>query len=86
MGTTYKLVRRDALAQLMPKLDPSVNLEFNAHFMDVALRENFVLIECPVTFHPRVGVSKGGNTDNRRAMKVGLSMIRGVTFGWQSQS
>jgi len=86
VGTTYKLIRREALEDLLPKLDPSVNLEFNAYFMDTALREGLVFIECPITFHPRVGVSKGGNTDNRRALKVGLNMMRGVTFGWRGEA
>lgn len=83
VGSTYKLIRRDALEKLMPHLDPTVNLPFNAHFMDRALKHNFSLIECPITFHPRVGESKGGNTDNLRAMSVGLGMMRGITFGWK---
>lgn len=86
VGSTYKLVRRRALERLLPHLDPAVNLEFNAHFMDVALGRGFTLIECPITFHARVGVSKGGNVDNARAMKVGLGMMRGVTFGWRAAS
>ena len=40
------------------------------------------LVECPITFHPRVGVSKGGNVNNWRALKVGLRMILGLCFGW----
>lgn len=84
VGTTYKLIRRDALERLMPFLNPAVNLEFNAHFIDIALEKGMTFIECPITFHPRVGVSKGGNTDNMRALKVGLNMIRGVTFGWRA--
>ena len=32
----------------------------------------------------RMGLSKGGNTNNLRALKVGLSMIWGLTFGWKS--
>jgi Glycosyltransferase like family 2 len=84
VGTTYKLCRRDALRRLLPALDPSVNLEFNAHFLDTALRNNCSIVECPVTFHPRVGVSKGGNTGNLRAMQVGLRMMIGIVFGWRS--
>ena len=84
VGSTYKLIRADALRKLMPKLDPSVNLPFNAHFMDMALANETSLIECPITFHPRVGVSKGGNTNNKRAMAVGFGMMRGVTFGWEN--
>ena len=84
VGTTYKLCRRSALQALLPALNPAVNLEFNAHFMDIALQKKMVLLECPITFHPRVGLSKGGNTDNRRALTVGLRMIRGLTLGWNA--
>lgn len=84
VGTTYKLCRRDALQRLMPVLDSTVNLEFNAYFLDTALSENCAVVECPVTFHPRVGISKGGNINNRRAMHVGLRMMMGIMFGWRS--
>ncbi len=83
VGTTYKLCRRDPLIGLLPKLNPAINLEFNAHFLDVALREDMVLVECPITFHQRVGVSKGGNINNLRGLSVGLRMIRGIVFGWR---
>jgi hypothetical protein len=83
VGTTYKLLRRDSLKRLMPLLNPNVNLEFNAHFLDVALSAGEQMVECPITFHPRVGVSKGGNTDDRRALMVGLRMIYGLGFGWK---
>jgi hypothetical protein len=83
VGTTYKLCRRDALSRLLPKLNPRINLEFNAYFLDTALAEGYSMVECPVTFHPRVGISKGGNTNNRRAMHVGLRMIIGILFGWR---
>lgn len=82
IGTTYKLLRRDSLARLMPQLNPAVNMEFNAHFLDTALGSGERLVECPITFHPRVGVSKGGNVNNARALKVGLRMILGLCFGW----
>jgi hypothetical protein len=83
VGTTYKMIRRDVLPRLLDRLDPAVNLEFNAHFMDRALHHGFALVECPVTFHPRVGESKGGNVNNGRAIKVGLRMMLGLTFGWR---
>ena len=82
VGTTYKLCRRHTVEALLPRLNPSINLEFNAHFLDVALQHGHRLLECPITFHPRVGVSKGGNTDNLRALSVGTRMILGLTFGW----
>ena len=82
VGTTYKLARRASLQRLMPRLNPEVNLEFNAHFLDMALAAGERVVECPITFHPRIGVSKGGNVNNRRALKVGLRMLAGLCFGW----
>ena len=82
VGTTYKLVRRGSLERLMPVLKPEINLEFNAHFLDTALAIGERVVECPITFHPRVGASKGGNVSNFRALRVGLRMIAGLCFGW----
>jgi hypothetical protein len=84
VGTTYKLCRRSALLSLMPVLNPNVNLEFNAHFLDMVLEHGLDLVECPITFHPRVGLSKGGNVNDLRALKVGLRMLLGVVWRWKS--
>jgi hypothetical protein len=83
VGTTYKLCWKHTLQSLLPRLNPAVNLEFNAHFLDTALDRGLSVVECPITFHPRVGVSKGGNTNNRRALRVGCRMIIGLVFGWK---
>jgi hypothetical protein len=83
VGTTYKLCRRESLLRLLPRLDPAVNLEFNAHFLDTALASDQLLLECPITFHQRVGVSKGGNVNNWRGFTVGVRMILGLLFGWK---
>ena len=83
VGTTYKLCRNSALSQLLPELNSDVNLEFNAHFMDTALTAGISMVECPITFHGRIGQSKGGNTSNFRALTVGLRMIRGILFSWK---
>jgi len=84
VGTTYKLCRRPTLISLLPKLDPAVNLEFNAHFLDVALAMGCDIVECPITFHPRIGVSKGGNVNNWRAFQVGLRMLSGIVWRWKA--
>ena len=60
-----------------------MNLEFNAYFLDMAMERGLTLVECPVTFHGRVGESKGGNVSNYRALAVGLRMMWGLTFGWK---
>jgi hypothetical protein len=83
VGTTYKLMRRSSLKRLMPLLNPAVNLEFNAHFLDTALASGERVVECPITFHSRVGLSKGGNMNNARAFRVGVHMIAGLLFGWR---
>jgi hypothetical protein len=83
VGTTYKLCRRPAVQHLLRRLDPAVNLEFNAHLLDIALQSDLAVMECPITFHPRVGVSKGGNANNWRAMQVGCRMIMGIVLGWR---
>ena len=83
VGTTYKLCRRDALVRLLPHLNPAVNLEFNAHFLDIALRRGLLLLECPITFHARIGLSKGGNVNNWRGFTVGARMIYGLLFDWK---
>jgi hypothetical protein len=82
VGTTYKLCRNVTLERLLPLLNAGINLEFNAYFLDTALANGVSIVECPVTFHERVGVSKGGNASNRRALKVGLRMMSGIVFGW----
>lgn len=84
VGTTYKACHREALGRLLTQLDPTVNLEFNAHFLDMALGPGLDIVECPISFHPRVGVSKGGNVNNRRALKVGARMLFGITATWKA--
>jgi hypothetical protein len=83
VGTTYKVCRNVALRRLLPALNPQVNLEFNAHFLDTALASGLHLVECPVTFHDRVGISKGGNASNWRALRVGFAMMAGIVLGWR---
>jgi glycosyltransferase involved in cell wall biosynthesis len=83
VGTTYKLCRNEALRVLLPKLDPRINLEFNAYFLDTALKLGLRIIECPITFHPRVGASKGGNVNNHVAIRLGLRMLLGILADWR---
>ncbi|OGW38736.1 MAG: glycosyl transferase [Nitrospirae bacterium GWD2_57_9] len=86
VGTTYKLCRSETIRKLLPHLNSSINLEFNAYFLDKALQQNEIVVECPVTFHARVGRSKGGNVNNRRALAVGTRMIRGLLLGWPERA
>jgi Glycosyl transferase family 2 len=83
VGTTYKLCRNSALRGLMTKLNPQINLEFNAYFLDTALKSGLRILECPISFYPRVGTSKGGNVNNRIATRLGLRMLFGIFFDWK---
>ncbi|HEV2693768.1 MAG TPA: glycosyltransferase family 2 protein [Verrucomicrobiae bacterium] len=83
VGTTYKLCRNSALRELLVKLNPQVNLEFNAYFLDTALRNGWRILECPITFYPRVGTSKGGNVNNRIAARLGIRMLIGIFIDWK---
>jgi len=83
VGTTYKLCRNETLKGLLPKLTPTINLEFNPYFLDMAMYYNYKIVECPITFHPRIGVSKGGNQNNMVAFKLGMRMIIGITVSWR---
>jgi cellulose synthase/poly-beta-1,6-N-acetylglucosamine synthase-like glycosyltransferase len=85
LGTTYKLCRNSALERLLPLMNPGINLEFNAHFLDIALGNGTRIVECPITFHNRVGISKGGNASNWRALNVGARMITGIVIGWRKR-
>jgi len=83
VGTTYKLCRNGTLRSLITTLDPAVNLEFNAYFLDSALKAGYRILECPVSFHPRVGTSKGGNLNNGVATRLGLRMLYGIFTDWK---
>ncbi|MCX6895566.1 MAG: glycosyltransferase family 2 protein, partial [Verrucomicrobia bacterium] len=83
VGTTYKLCRNATLRALLPRLDPRVNLEFNAYFLDTALTHGVRILECPISFHPRVGTSKGGNVNNLIATRLGLRMLYGIFADWK---
>jgi hypothetical protein len=83
VGTTYKMCRNSALRRLLDRLDPKINLEFNAYFLDTALKNGLRILECPVSFHPRVGTSKGGNVNNEIATRLGLKMLLGIFVDWK---
>jgi hypothetical protein len=45
-----------------------------------ALREGLWLVEAPIQFRERVGVSKGAGKGRRRALRIGLEMIGQIAF------
>jgi hypothetical protein len=83
VGTTYKIIRSDCLLEILDDLDVSVNLAFNPYFMETAISKGYKLVEVPITFHQRIGESKGGNVSDVIALKLGLKMMFGIIFGWK---
>lgn len=86
VGTTYKLIRRNSLGKIINQLNNKINLEFNPYFLETCLVNKLSIIECPITFYPRVGESKGGNKSNFIALKLGIKMIQGIIFGWRGSN
>ena len=85
VGTTYKLCKSEYLRENLIHYNPEINFEFNAYFLDKSLQLGARVVEVPITFHKRIGISKGGNISNKVATGVGLKMIRGIIFGWPEQ-
>lgn len=83
VGCTFKLFRRDSLKTILPFLNPDINLSFNAHLIEVMMSSGLRCVEIPITFHKRVGLSKGGNKSTLAAIQVGFQMLKGILFGWK---
>jgi len=78
VGCTYRAIRATALRKILPALQVGGNY-FGPHMVMVALEHGLRVIEAPITFWKRVGVSKGGNANWRAALTLGLQMIFHIT-------
>jgi len=77
VGCTMRAVQKEALAQIIDDLTVG-DLHFSPHMIKVALRNGLNIVEVPVRFRKRVGVSKGAGGDKRLAVKVGLRMLQDI--------
>ena len=73
LGCTFRAMRRDALAEIIDELSVGGN-HFSPHMIMVSLRKGHTIVEVPVTFWPRVGVSKGANS-LPKAVGIGAAMF-----------
>ncbi len=73
-GCTYRAIRVDALRRILPALEAGGN-HFGPHMVMVALEHGLRVVEVPVTFWKRVGVSKGGNASWSKGLVLGISMM-----------
>lgn len=78
VGCTLKLIRRDALDKVLPKLTVKGS-HFSPEFMIRALQSELKVVEIPVNYRPRLGPSNitGGNPG--KAFRLGLVMIAFMT-------
>jgi len=84
VGCTYRLIRRDALEKIIDKftypgtneLVPYANDMRIAIFTVItAMENNLKVIEVPITFKKRIGISKSGANKKGQALKFGLEFI-----------
>ncbi|HEY6104332.1 MAG TPA: hypothetical protein VIV59_00005, partial [Anaeromyxobacteraceae bacterium] len=74
VGCTYRAIRADAYRLLAPRLRVEKS-HFSPHMFIEALRLDLRVIEIPIFFRKRVGVSKGVGNDKLKAARVALAML-----------
>ena len=75
VGCTYRAIRTDAYRRLASRLRVTEN-HFSPHMSIEALKLQMSVIEIPVTFKNRVGLSKGVGSNKLKAARVALKMLR----------
>ncbi|MCI4341905.1 MAG: glycosyltransferase family 2 protein [Thermoplasmata archaeon] len=79
VGCTFRAIRRDALERIIDQLDDGGN-SFSPHMIIEALHRQIWIVEVPVKFRKRVGVSKGAGKNRSKASKIGLEMVVQIAF------
>lgn len=74
MGCTYRAMRVSSYERLKDRLHVEGN-HFSPHMFIEALKMRMRVIEIPVTFRKRVGLSKGVGSNKMKAAKVALRML-----------
>jgi len=79
VGCTFRVLRREALERIIDDLKVGGD-HFSPHMILEALRNDLRIIEVPIKFNKRVGVSKGAGSGRRRAIRIGLRMLREIVL------
>ena len=74
VGCTYRAIKTKALRKIIDKLVVGGH-HFSPHMTLVAIKSGLRVVEVPVTFGKRVGISKGAGGNRVLAFKVGLKML-----------
>lgn len=79
VGCTFRVIRREALSRIGEQLSVGGHY-FSPHMILIALRNWLTVVEVPIRFRQRVGMSKGAGGSNARAFGIGLQMVREIAF------
>lgn len=79
VGCTFRAIRRSALTQIIDELTVGGHY-FSPHMILAALRKGLRVVEVPIKFRERVGISKGAGGSRQRAIGIGFQMIREIAF------
>jgi glycosyltransferase involved in cell wall biosynthesis len=74
VGCTMRAINKEALLEIIGSLK-SGGMIFSPHMMKVALEKELRVVEVPITFRKRVGLSKGASVSKRKALVIGLRML-----------
>jgi len=74
VGCTMRAMNKDALLKIIEALNTGGN-HFSPHMMKVALEKGLRVVEVPITFRKRVGLSKGASVSKRKALRIGFRML-----------
>jgi len=74
VGCSMRLIRFDALEKCIPQFTVT-NSAFSPHMIDIVLKNGFRVIEIPVYFKKRGGISKGIGSDFIKGVPTGFEMI-----------
>lgn len=74
VGCTMRAIRVEALHRIIDKLTVGGH-HFSPHMIMVSIKHGLKVVEAPITFGERIGVSKGAGKDKWTATKVGLKML-----------
>lgn len=74
VGCTFRVMRKSSLAGMIDRLRVGDH-HFSPHMILEALRARLRIIEVPIKFRKRVGISKGAGGSRVRAMRIGLRML-----------
>jgi glycosyltransferase involved in cell wall biosynthesis len=74
VGCTMRAINKEALMEIIDALKTG-GMHFSPHMMKVALEKGLRVVEVPITFRKRVGLSKGASVSKRKALRIGLRML-----------